>query len=139
MNDCPICGGDLSAFGRRLRKVIDSGGATLRLIIRRLRCGGCGKIHHELPDMVVPYKRYCAETVEAIITGETAAIVCEEGTIRRIRAWWMACRLYFESVIASLQEKYEIAFSSNMAPSEIFRAVTNAHLWPSTQSVFLSG
>jgi hypothetical protein len=89
--------------------------------------------------MVVPYKRYCAETVEAIIAGETGAIVCELSTIRRISAWWTACHLYFVSVIRSLGEKYGIVFPPNMAPREMFRAVVNAHLWPTTRSVFLSG
>jgi len=133
-----VCGGDLRPFGTRIRKVIDSGGEEVTLIIRRLRCVNekCGKIHHELPDIVVPYKRYCAETVEAAITEDTEAIVCEEGTIRRIRAWWTAKRLYFMSVLTSLREKYGTVFPANAAPREIFRAVTNAHLWPSTRSVW---
>ena len=109
------------------------------LIIRRLRCKGCRVIHHELPDIVIPYKRHCAETVEAIISGETEGRVCEESTIRRIKAWWTACLLYFESVLTSLREKYGIVLSGQSAPSKIVRAVVNAHLWLHTRSAFLSG
>ncbi|WP_307545897.1 DUF6431 domain-containing protein [Paenibacillus sp. V4I5] len=31
------------------------------LVIRRLHCSQCLKIHHELPDCIVPYKRYESE------------------------------------------------------------------------------
>ena len=33
------------------------------LVVRRLRCRGCKKISHELPDMVIPYKRYESDTI----------------------------------------------------------------------------
>lgn len=88
---------------------------------------------------MVPYKRHCIETIEAIITGDAGEVCCEESTIRRIRAWWAACQLYLESVIASLREKYVVAFSAIPAPREIVRAVVNAHLWVSTRSACLSG
>jgi hypothetical protein len=118
--------------------VIDSGGTTLSITIRRLRCAGCGKIHHELPDMIVPYKRHCAETIEKMIAGNTDGIDCEERTIRRIKAWWAACTLYFNSIRRSVREKYgcELAWG---APKETVRAVVNCHLWPHTRSVYAPG
>ena len=64
---CPICGEVLSVRGRRERKIIDSGGEKVKLVIRRLRCERCKRIHHELPDCIVPYKRHCSETIEAVI------------------------------------------------------------------------
>lgn len=54
--------------------IIDSGGTPLSMIIRRLRCGQCGKVHHELPDVVVPYKRHCAETIEKVIEGNVEEV-----------------------------------------------------------------
>ena len=126
-------------YGRRERKVIASNGVWLVLIIRRLRCQHCKKIHHELPDMVIPYKRHCAETIEKILSGSIGAASCEESTIRRIRTWWAVWRLYFESILISLEAKYGTAFSQYPAPKEIVRAVVNANLWPSTRSAFLSG
>jgi hypothetical protein len=107
-------------------------------IIRRLRCEDCRKIHHELPDIVVPYKRYCAEAVEKIIGSNAEGLSCEESTIRRIRAWWRESRLYFESVLASLGIKYGTEISTKSAPKEIIRAVVNAHMWVHTRSAFLS-
>ena len=126
-------------IGSRKRKVINSAGEKETLIIRRLRCKGCLVIHHELPDTVIPYKRHCAETVEAVISGKKGGQPCEESTIYRIRAWWAACRLYFENVITALVSKYGAVFSPSPAPREIVRAVVNAHLWVHTRSAFMSG
>jgi len=133
---CPICGEILFVIGTRKRRVKDITGVMLTLIIRRLRCKGeCKAIHHELPDMIVPYKRHCVETLEKIVGGE--AVYCEVNTIRRISAWWATCLLYFKSVLASLREKYGTAFSSKPTPREIVRALVNAHLWVHTRSVSL--
>jgi hypothetical protein len=125
--------------GSRKRKVIDSGGDKRTLVIRRLRCKACGRVHHELPDMLVPYKRHCTQTIENIVAGKTSEVYCEEGTIRKIKRWWAACRLYFESVLVSLREKQGIEFSAHPTPREIVRAVANANLWVHTRSACLSG
>ena len=136
---CPLCSGFLWRFGTRSRGIIQSCGEKLRLIIRRWKCKMCGKIHHELPDIMVPYKRHCAETVENIVADKTAEVCCEESTTRRIKAWWAGCLLYFESIIVSLRAKYGAVFSVHPAPREIVRALVNTNLWPSTRSAFLSG
>ena len=136
---CPICGHVLLVIGTRKRGIINSEGEKQILIIRRMRCKDCRAIHHELPDIIIPYKRHCADSIEKIIAGDVEDVCCDDNMIRRIRAWWAACLLYFESVLASLREKYELVFSANSAPREIVRAVANAHLWLHTRSAFLSG
>ena len=138
-NVCPVCGHILIVIGIRERKYIDSDGTKKVLVIRRLRCKGCLAIHHELPDILIPYKRHCAETVESIIGGDAANACCEELTIKRIRSWWAACRLYFEGVLTSLREKYGAVISLSPAPREIVMAVVNSNLWVHTRSAFLSG
>ncbi|WP_391563866.1 DUF6431 domain-containing protein [Paenibacillus cremeus] len=40
------------------------GGRARMLVICRLRCTYCRKIHHELPSCIVPYKRYDSACVE---------------------------------------------------------------------------
>ena len=52
--------------------MIDTGGETVRLVVRRLRCmnENCRRIHHELPDVVVPYKMHTAATFEKIIAND---------------------------------------------------------------------
>jgi len=136
---CPVCGNTLLVIGVRERKYIDSGGITRILVIRRLRCKGCRVIHHELPDMLVPYKRHCAETVESIVNDKPESTCCDDRTVTRIKKWWEACRLYFENVLASLREKYGVQFPQRPAPREIVRAVANANLWIHTRTAYLSG
>jgi hypothetical protein len=136
--NCPICGGKLNVIGSRSRMILGSVGTPMTIIIRRLRCKECGKIHHELPDIVVPYKRYGAETIEKIIGGETRGVAIEESTLRRVRHWWRSCHLYFVSVLASLEWKYGVEFEKS-APRDIVRAIVNSNLWVHTRSAFSPG
>ena len=136
---CPVCDGLLIVIGIRERGLIDSKGEKRVLVIRRLRCKGCHAIHHELPEVIVPYKRHCAETIEKIVSGRSEDVPCETRTIHRIRAWWASLKLYFKSVLASLREKYAVEFSEGPAPKEIVRAVVNANLWAHTRTAYLTG
>ena len=133
---CPICGEVLVVIGSRKRKVIGSDSGTMILTIRRLRCKECQVIHHELPDIVIPYKRHCAETIEKVIEGDDNGVCCEARTICRIRAWWAAYRLYFESVLASLREKFGAVLSTCPTPREIVRTIVNVNLWIHTRSAY---
>ena len=138
---CPICAGILKVIGSRRRGQIDVTGDKETLIIRRLRCQTqtCRRIHHELPDRVIPYKRHCAETVENIVNGDVDDVCCDFVTESRIRAWWDGLYTYFKGVLASLQMKYGVVFSSRSTPREIVRAVANANYWVHTRSVSMSG
>lgn len=118
---------------------IEGGGTPKTMNIRRLRCKGCRKIHHELPDLLVPYKRHSLETIEKIISEDQGTVCCEESTVRKIRAWWMSLRLYFVNILATLEEKHGVQFGNPPTPKEIVRAVVNAHLWVHTRSAFASG
>ena len=136
---CPICVGILKVIGIRSRGQINIEGNKEILIIRRLRCRTCRRIHHELPDRVIPYKRHCADTVEKIISGDVGDVCCDLVTESRIRAWWIGVCMYFENVLASLQMKYGTMFLSKPTPREIVRAVVNANYWVHTRSASMSG
>ncbi len=138
--NCPVCNRILKYKSRRKRGIINAVGEKMRLMIRRLWCEDCERIHHELPDCIVPYKRHCVETIETIVNGgRPGKTDIEESTIDRIKLWWALLRLYFMSVLASLREKYGVVFSGECAPREVIRAVVNANLWVTTRSAFLSG
>lgn len=49
-----------------------------------MRCGQCRKIHHELPDYIVPYKRYESECIEQVIDESDAAtmVAADDATLR---------------------------------------------------------
>ncbi|KUG05276.1 hypothetical protein ASZ90_017349 [hydrocarbon metagenome] len=63
----PCCGDKLKVVGSRERKCIEGSGTKIVLIIRRLCCTECKRIHHELPDMLVPYKRHARESIETVV------------------------------------------------------------------------
>jgi hypothetical protein len=90
--------------------LIEYSGERKSLIIRRLRCLGCGRVHHELPDLIVPYKRYSSETVELIITSsntETDDYPCELSTAIRLKIWFFLLREYFKNTLISLTFLYD--------------------------------
>ncbi|MDI6915211.1 MAG: DUF6431 domain-containing protein [Desulfitobacteriaceae bacterium] len=87
---CPCCGEQLSVIGSRKRKCKNSDGQTKVLIIRRLRCTHCHRIHHELPDCLVPYKRYDCASIEQTVTETAKAtdIAADEATLYRLNIWF---------------------------------------------------
>ena len=58
-------------------------------MIRRFRCEGCGHIHHELPDMLLPYKQHTASTLERVYLGDRWNICCDDNDFRRLYLWLM--------------------------------------------------
>lgn len=133
-----MCSKVMMMYGCRKRGYINGDGEKKVLLIRRLQCPSCRKTHSELPDIIIPYKRHCAETIEGIITGGDSVIF--DANLRyRILGWWNGLLTYFKGVMDSLSAKYGADFGASPAPREIVRAVANAHLWKSTRSELLSG
>jgi len=111
----------------RERKVINSGGVKIKLCIRRLRCEGCNRHHHELPDCVVPYKRHSAETIENIINGIKEPE--DYRTAHRLLSWWSVVLPYFLNIMKSLIAKHKISPGKAPAFREVVRAVVNSAGW----------
>ena len=107
---CPFCEKELKVIGSRKRGLIEYSGDKKILVIRRLRCLGCGRIHHELPDLIVPYKRYSLEAVEFIITPSEEHkddYPCELNTTVRLKIWFYLLREYFKNTLQSLTFLYD--------------------------------
>jgi hypothetical protein len=109
------------------------------LRVQRRRCAKCGKWHRELPDIIVPFKRHCLETIELIINGKEATTYTELETPKKIRKWWMLMAVYIAGALASIKEKHGIDLT-HISPQEnlakIVRALVNTNLWPCTRSAF---
>jgi hypothetical protein len=132
---CPVCGEPLTLRGHCPRGVIGADGKRILLIIRRLLCPRCGRLHHELPDCVVPYKRHCAETFDSIISGKPESAPCEERTLWRILAWWRVVGQYFLRVLKALCEKYGTTYPAAPAFKETVRAAANSNNWIFARSI----
>jgi hypothetical protein len=139
--NCPVCdSSELIKKGWRSRKLITFIGSLLLFLIQRVRCKDCGKMHHVLPDTIIPYKRYDAETIEAVIKGNPEQALCglEEQDIYRIKIWWGNMVRYILKKSAVVLTKKEIHISPESKLPAIVRALANAHLWPGTRSVLLA-
>ena len=141
---CPICGEALTLRGHCTRGVIFGSGKKVVLIIRRLRCSGCKRMHNELPDCIVPYKRLCAAILERVINGAREGVSCDERTLRRILDWWRVVGAYFSRVLTNLAEALKISRTAAPAFKETVRAAVNSNNWifahqVCTRSVLVSG
>lgn len=157
---CPVCGSpELRVIGSRKRGAFQGDGTAIALIIRRLRCQECVRIHHELPDILVPYKRYCSECIEAVLTDRTtAAVAADESTLHRWQCWFMVMAKHIigclQSIAIRCSQSSPTAQPSlpasllcrvwhyvGNAPAWLARAVrpvVNTNNWVQTRSAFLS-
>lgn len=139
--NCPSCdSSDLIKKGWRSRKLITLIGSLLLLLVQRVRCKSCGKIHHVLPDIIVPYKRYDAETIEAIIEDNPEEAPCglDEQEIHRVKKWWTEMKHYISKKAEIVMNRRPIQISPKSELTTIVRALANAHLWPGTRSVLVA-
>lgn len=155
---CPVCENELYVIGSRTRKGRKSTGESASYVIRRLRCTTCQRIHHELPDLFVPYKHYessCLE--EALSQGDLSEAGAEDSTLFRWRLWFAQMWLYWIGCLQSIATRFglyveESSVSSQSALHQIgrfvghhkgwlrrlVRRIVNSHLWVHTQFAFLS-
>lgn len=158
-NCCPCCGNTLNVYGSRKRRVINEKGVKQILVIRRLKCKGCGKIHHELPDLLVPYKRYASQWIEAVITHQKMCYVAvEESTIQRWRRWFLDLGMYFIDSIIAIKRRLDFKTHEHLTRPHgtalegiiklvkqkdgwlavVVRMLVNTKMWVQTRSAFLS-
>ena len=158
MSCCPLCNASLTVIGSRPRTRRPPDGSRQILIIRRLQCEECRRIHHELPDCLVPYKRYDAESLETFaMEGRAAAIAADESTLQRWEAWFSAWVLYVSGCWTALdarqpQEMGEaLPFPAGLprrppgpivaAPgwlARLVRRLVEAALWRQTRSAWMT-
>lgn len=156
---CPCCGNELKVAGSRQRKYIDISGDQHVIIIRRLKCFSCRKIHHELPDMLVPYKHYDSESIESVITNSSPlAVAADNSTISRWRAWINSLKRYILGCLLSIAIRSERKSVDGISCRQIsvlegiwqytgkeegwlkkaVRTLANSNLWIHTRFAFLS-
>ncbi len=107
---CPCCGGDLKYRDRRQRKALNESGDWVIYRLRRLRCLDCGKLHTELPDFLLPYKRYCRAVFEEVLSGKKPDIPLETRTHGKFRAWYRRLQATFASWKDRMAKRGEFPF-----------------------------
>ena len=121
------------------------------------------KYHRELPDIVIPYKRYDTESIEEAITHSNSdiTVAADHSTIWRWRKWFKLSETYIImaliSVLAVIENNIEsssLAIPNLKNPieqikeivsrkvkwlNEAARILVNATKWIFNRSAFLSG
>ncbi len=109
---CPYCEGNFKVIGSRRRVIFHQDGTTDRLMIRRLQCTECCRISHELPDMVIPYKRYEADIISEALNEtadpESGCCPAELSTIQRWKLWFFLLSEYLEATVRALMELMQV-------------------------------
>lgn len=120
----------------------------------------CERVHHELPDILVPYKRYDSESIEKVIGGGKAInVAADESTLSRWKRWFKELCAYLLGALISLTISH---FKNAVEPkpelpnsalpriwcyvgegsgwlARVVRPVVNTNIWVQTRSAFLSG
>lgn len=133
----------------------------MTLVIRRTRCVLCRKIHHELPDILVPYKRYTAECIEQVVSkANPIDVPADESTLYRWKEWFDVWAPYAVGCLTSIAARFrfDLPVKDLSGPSltvlqtfgrveghlngwlaNVVRPIANLHLWIHTRFAFLSG
>ncbi|PKM47231.1 MAG: hypothetical protein CVV03_04415 [Firmicutes bacterium HGW-Firmicutes-8] len=129
---CPLCSSpELKVIGSRNRGALRGDGEAIILVIRRLRCRNCRRIHHELPDMLVPYKRYTSAAIEAILDDNATEICCENSSISLIKSWFAEASEYIAGCLPAIAARLglETKLRSGSARQRIKDLVGEASGW----------
>lgn len=155
---CPICEDDLYTIGSRKRIGRKPTCEKITYMIRRLRCKGCRRIHHELPDLLIPNKHYEAECLESVFSqGQASDVIADESTLYRWGIWFAKCWRYWLNCLSAIAARSgnpvkpsSVASSSALQRighyvghgdgwlARVVRPLVNSQLWVHTRFAFLS-
>ena len=97
---CPQCGGEMKIRDSKRRKVIFADGTVDTFVLRRYKCTVCGRVHLELPDIMVPHKHYSRSAIIDTINGERNCSA-EQSTIYR----WNREKMQLERLLVQVEDK----------------------------------
>jgi phage FluMu protein Com len=88
----------------------DEEGEKVWFRIRRLRCKECGKLHRELPDILLPYKHYRCEIIEETLDEKEEAPGPDARTLQRWRDWFAWVRVLLGGILTAIRVEREGLF-----------------------------
>lgn len=86
-------------------------------------------MHTELPDYIVPYKRYCAEIIEEVATTGHSRIPEEQSTRQKIRKWYRRVLPHFRAVWQRLAKQYLVSPCITQNLKNMVKATVNSGFW----------
>lgn len=105
---CPCCGNEIIYFGKKLRKYDDNSGKRKKIYINRCYCKKCNKIHHELIDILVPYKLKTSDVIEQCVDAKDPYEItsCDSSTVYRIKRWFRNIKQDLTNRLISCLKQY---------------------------------
>lgn len=82
---CPCCNAPVKVRDSRIRRVKDADGNLYIFRLRRLKCEKCGRLHIEIPDMMMKNKHYSKTAIDAYLYNKTDNIAADNKTLYRWR------------------------------------------------------
>jgi predicted RNA-binding Zn-ribbon protein involved in translation (DUF1610 family) len=100
---CPDCGTDVTMKknGTKERHFLDENNKQQILIINRFKCPKCERGHHQLPDIIFPYKQHCVVTIQKTIDDYPPPFV-DFSTVRYINKWYLDCEVIIKNKCSDL-------------------------------------
>jgi len=140
---CPYCNGKLYVRGTCRRKVRDAEDQCTVLRLRVLACRNCGKTHRELPEGVIPYKRYGSDAI-CKMKEHPEKCFTEPCSIQRIIAWLSGFLSFAEKYLEGLkQEGFEtpelVGCPLYRRLNYFVRIIVNSGEWKQHRSVMTDG
>lgn len=126
---CPHCGGELKSYDRRFRNYINNVGDQILLYLRRLKCQSCRKMHTELPDYLVPYKRYCVEVIEEVATTGRSRIPEDTCTRQKIKQWYRSILPQLKAIWQRLTKQHLVSPFVSPSLRNMVKATVNSGFW----------
>ncbi len=111
LRECPLCKGRLVVRDTVDRHYRNEEGEKVWFRIRRLRCKECGKLHRELPDILLPYKHYRSEIIEETLDGKQDVPGPEAMTFRRWQEWFVWVSVLLGGVLDAIRVAKEGLYS----------------------------
>jgi hypothetical protein len=147
-HECPVCGGQLTRYDRRIRYGKQSDGSRKSYKVRRLKCSSCASLHTELPDILLPCKHYIAEVIESQIDGTRDDCPADNSTLHRWLKQFRESKCQIEAMLRSMwsrkhKQHFPITASSSLLENHrrrgtgwltlVSQILVNAGLWQPTR------
>jgi hypothetical protein len=86
-------------------------------------------MHTELPDNLVPYKRYSVEVIEAVATDSRSEIPADTNTRQKIKRWYHLAVGHFKAVWQRLVKRDLLSPNTTQSLKNMVKAVVNSGFW----------
>lgn len=104
---CPDCGQEIVYRDSRQRIWDHCNEPTDWILIHRMFCRTCNRLHTVLPDVLVPHKHYGASEIETVLESEVRSDEVSDSTVARWRQWIKGNTVQIEGVLQSLKLETE--------------------------------